>query len=603
MAKKENRIFKFIAIISAVAYCLHASSCASTKMAPTGGPKDTIPPVIIGCIPAEGATSFPLEKGEIEIMFNEYVQVKDPSKNILLSPPLKKQLKTRIKGKSVIFTFPEPLDSNTTYSLNCGNAIVDNNEGNPLYGLTYSFSTGKEIDSMMISGTVVDAQTLFPIENATIALYLNETDSVAITTRPDAVARSDKWGYFTVKNLKPQPYHVFAFSDGNTNNRYDQSSEMIAFLDTTVTPVKVMRKDAPELAYVDIKDTTACLARPSEIELQLFKENSTIQFIRNYSRFSRRGMGIKFNAPNAVADSIYIQGIENGRLIKQFNITEDSLTIWIKGNNKLADTLLLSVNYQKSDSTGKLVPATENLKMVAPYEKKENRRNRGNNDKEEKRKDLLEFFIKADKKSVEQEGVTLEFPAPLESIDQQAISFTMQTPKLVKSNVEYTIKQDSLELSKYVIRPSVQFVLGNDYTITFPAATFRDINGFTNDSTTTRISLPTDENLSSLTLEMKNVDSRYIVELINSKRSQVYRQYIITADCELIFPYLTSGAYSVRITQDNNSNGIIDTGEYLTRKQPEKVRLYKMSDGSDIINISERTDLTQTVDISDIFVK
>ena len=119
-------------------------------------------------------------------------------------------MKSRIKGKSVIFTFPTPLDSNTTYSLNLGQAIVDNNEGNPLYGLSYSFSTGNILDTMMVSGTVVDAITLFPIENVTVALYEQASDSTVITTTPSAIARSDKWGYFVVKNLKPIPYFIFA---------------------------------------------------------------------------------------------------------------------------------------------------------------------------------------------------------------------------------------------------------------------------------------------------------------------------------------------------------------------------------------------------------
>ena len=148
-----------------------------------------------------------------------------------------------------------------------------------------------------------------------------------------------------------------------------------------------------------------------------------------------------------------------------------------------------------------------------------------------------------------------------------------------------------------------QFIKGNDYELTIPMAAFKDINGFTNDSSVTKISLPTDENLSSVTFEMKNVDTRYIVELVNPARSQVFRKYIIDRDCELTFPYLAPGDYSVRITEDKNSNGIIDTGDLLSRKQPEKVILYRLSDGKDIIKIAERTDLTQTVDIATMFGK
>ena len=609
MRTKKEIFYKIMTIALVAAYSMHTSSCASTKAAPSGGPKDTIPPVVVEMLPAANNVNFPVEDGKIEIEFDEYVVIKDANKNILLSPPLKKQVKTRIKGKSVIVTFPEPLDSNCTYSLNFGEAIADNNENNPYYGLSYSFSTGKEVDSLMLSGTVMDATTLFPIANATVALYLQAKDSTVMTTRPDAVARTDKWGYFTVRNLKDKPYHVFAFTDDNTNNRYDQGNEKVAFLDTTVTPVKVMKKDSPELKYYDPKDTLACLSRPSEIELLIFKENSKVQFIRENKRFSRRGMGIGFNAADAVVDSIGINGIPENMLITQRNITNDSLTIWIKEGIKVPDTLRVAVKYHKTDSTGTLVPTVENLKMVAPAEKKQQRRGakqteekeKGN--KPEKRKDLLEVTVLADNKMVEQEGITIQVKEPLATIYKDSITFRMKTPRLIESNVDYTFVQDSLEITKYVVKTKEPYVTGNDYELVIPKGAFKDINGFTNDSITTKISLPTDENLSSLTLEMKNVDSRYIVELINPARSQVFRKYIISDDCDLIFPYLTAGEYSVRITEDKNGNGIIDTGELLVRNQPEKVLLYKLDDGKDIIKIADRTELVQTVDINSMFGK
>jgi hypothetical protein len=192
---------------------------------------------------------------------------------------------------------------------------------------------------------------------------------------------------------------------------------------------------------------------------------------------------------------------------------------------------------------------------------------------------------------------------PLAQVFKDSIIFRMKTPRLIESNVDYTFVQDSLDITKYVVKTKEPYVTGNDYELVLPKGTFKDINGFTNDSITTKISLPTDENLSTLTLEMRNVDSRYIVELINPARSQVFRKYIVSDDCDLLFPYLSSGDYSVRITEDKNGNGIIDTGELLVRNQPEKVLLYKLEDGKDIIKIAERTELVQTVDIEFMFGK
>ncbi len=597
----SSYIYKILFGVFAIWYCMHASSCANTKGAPSGGPKDTIPPTVVSVVPPVGATDFPLEKGEIIITFNEYVQVKDANKNILLSPPQKKPVKNRIKGKSVIFTFQEPLDSNRTYSLSIGQSILDNNEGNPMNGYSYAFSTGNTIDSMMLSGTVVDAVTLFPIKNATVALYLNAKDSSALKELPDAVARTDEWGYFTVKNIKPLPYSVFAFSDENTNNMYDQGVEKIAFSDCVFTPVEVMRENSPQLAAFDPKDTVSLKARPTELELYLFSEKSTNQYIRDYKRLTKRGAYIKFNASDVQIDSFAIAGIDTAYIIKHFNITKDSLNFWINEPETLQDTLLLSIKYHKTDSTGNLSPAVENLKLIAPVERKKD--NKSSSRVEEKRKDLLEFKIDSDNKKVEQDGIVLSFKEPLSQMLLDSISFKMTNPKQIVSDVEYTFKQDSVELNNYVIRPVSQFEKGNDYTLYFPQATFRDINGFTNDSTLIKLTLPNSDNMSSISVELLNVETRYIVELVDEKRSTVYRKYIINEPCTLNFPYLARGKYSIRITEDKNNNGLFDTGDMLLKKQPEKVLLYALPDGGNIINLNDRTDLEQTIDIAQMFGK
>lgn len=598
----KRNIGTLVTLILVAVYCFHSSSCASTKAAPSGGPKDTLPPEIVAMVPAASSTGFPVEDGEITITFNEYVQVKDANKNIILSPPLEKQVKTRIKGKSVIFTFPVALDTNTSYSLNLGQAIVDNNEGNPLYGLSYSFSTGSVLDSMMLSGTAVDAVTLFPLENVTVALYEQATDSTVINTAPSAIARSDKWGYFTVRNLKPVPYYVFAYTDGNTNNRYDQGSEKIAFLDSPVIPDQVMSADSKELQYYDPKDTVACQSRPSQIQLAIFAEKNTNQFVKDYKRFSKRGSYIRFSAPQVQIDSFAIEGVSDDRIIRQLNQQRDSLVFWIGGAGKIDDTLRVAMKYMKTDSSGVQAPFVEKLKFVAPVEKKGGRKSEEEREKErEKRKDLLEFSAVAEKDMVEQNGIVLSFPSPVTEFDTSRIEFSMKTPKLVESKVPFSVETDSTEFNTYVIRPQNDLVKGNEYKIIFPFATFKDVNGFTNDSTAKTFSLPSDENLSSLSLEIKNVGARYIVELINAKRTKTFRKYIIEEDCELLFPYLKADEYSIRITEDKNSNGKLDTGDLLKRIQPEKVLLYTLDNGKNAMTIAERTDIVQEIDIKEIF--
>ena len=600
--KKEN-IFKILTVALLGIYCMHASSCANTSGAPTGGPKDTIPPVILGLKPDSNAINVPVSKTTITLTFNEYVQLKDASKNIFLSPPQKKRPETKIKGKSVVITFPADLDSNRTYALNFGMALADNNEGNPLPNYVYSFSTGSSIDTMLISGTILDYTTLLPQEGISIALYEQPKDSSVFNTLPDAITKSDKWGFFCLRNLKPVPYALYAFKDENNNNLYDPGIESVGFSDSLVTPVVVMQKGMSQMANYDMKDTVACLGRPSEIDVYVFKEKPTVQYISGYERPTRRGAYITFGAPDAIIDSFSIRGIKNEKIIKQFNETFDSLAFWINEGSKLPDTLYLGIKYHKTDSLGKLVPTVENLKLIAPFEKdaKAKTKDKDNSQGPKEREDLLKFKLGADPKMVEQTGYTLEFTEPVIHAQFDSIRFTMSTPRGVVTNEELIIEQDSTNVRKYTMRPKNNFKAGNDYELIIPMATFKDINGFTNDSTYNKLILPSDDKLSSITLDMVNVDARYIVELVDDKRNNVYRKYIISEDQQLLFPYLNKGMYSIRITEDKNSNGLLDTGSILEKRQPEMVRLYKLENGEDIINLEEKTDLEQTIDVKILF--
>lgn len=593
---------KMLFIASLVFYIFHTSSCANTHGAPTGGPKDTIPPVVLATLPDSNAVNVPRSNTTVTLTFDEYIQLKDANKNILLSPPQRKAPKTKMRGKNLVVSFEEELDSNKTYTLYFGGAITDNNEGNVLQNYTYSFSTGDAIDSMLISGVVMDYETLTPVEGVTVALYGNPKDSSVMTTLPDAVSRSDKWGYFVIKNLKNIPFRLYAFKDENNNNLYDQGVEPIAFLDSAVTPKVVMRPYLPQLARLDMKDTAACLAREAEYELYLFKEKNRRQYISSYERVTNKGAYIKFSAPDAAVDSFSIMGLKNNQIIKQFNATGDSLSFWINDPRKMPDTLYLGIKYYKTDTLGKLSPAVENLKLIAPVDKKaKSKEKEGNTVEKKKRSDLLEFSLDASPANIEQTGFVLAFKEPLTELHKDSILLMMSNPRRVVTRENFYTEQDSLDINTLYIKPENAFKIGNDYELTILKGAFKDINGFTNDTTQIKVTLPTDDKLSSITLGMTNVKARYIVELVNDTRKTIFRKYIITDDCTLLFPYLKAGKYSVRITEDKNGNGLLDPGILLEYKQPEMVRLYKLASGSSIIELPEKTDLEQSIDLSILF--
>ena len=266
---------------------LFTDSCANTTTPPSGGPKDTIPPVITELFPLPGATGVPVEKTQLKMTFNEYVVVKD-AKSLYLSPPMEKSPKYKIKGKSVIVYFEEPLDSNRTYTLDVTNAIADNNEGNKFPGYTLVFSTGDVIDSMLVTGIVQDCNTLQPLKGATVMLYKDHADSAVFLKRPDAAMKTDDWGYFCLRNIQDTLFRMYAVWDENNNNKYDPETEKIAFIDSLVKPVVVVNDSLPEVLKYDMKDTVHCLARKQEYELNMFKEITSKQMIVNKERVGDR---------------------------------------------------------------------------------------------------------------------------------------------------------------------------------------------------------------------------------------------------------------------------------------------------------------------------
>ena len=575
---------------------MFSHSCANTTTPPSGGPKDTIPPIITKLYPADGSINVPTHKTKLELTFNEYVVVKDP-KSLFLSPPLEKAPKYKIQNKSVDVYFESDLDSNKTYTLDLTNAIADNNEGNMYPGFTLVFSTGDKIDSMLVTGTVQDCNTLQPIKGATVMLYKDHADSAVFLKRPDAAIKTDDWGYFCLRNIQDTLYRMYALIDENNNNKYDPETEKIAFLDSLVKPVMKVNDSLPELQKYDMKDTVCCLARKSEYELNIFREKPSTQMIVNKERVGERTAYITFMAPYAQIDSIWMRGVPREKLITQFNLQKDSLEIWVNDPRKQPDTLFLFVNYLKTDSLGVLNPFTEEIKLVKPkvLPGKSSQR-------DIKREDTTAVFtIDAKPENIEQYGFVMEFKYPVVETAFDSLGFRFLNPRQQESKGEYSVTQDSLNLRKYIVRPKAKLLPGYEYYLKVPHRKFKDINGFYNDSTEVKVSLPNDDKLSTMLLTMSNVKNKYIVDLLDEKRTKVLRSYIIESDQQLVFPYLRAGKYSIRITEDLNRNGLVDTGILLEHKQPEKVRFYKLEDGTFLIDIPEMVEIEQKVDIGEIF--
>ena len=597
MNKVTSSILHAIAVFTVLGSIMFAPSCANTTTPPSGGPKDTIPPVVTSIYPALGQINVPQKKTKLEVKFNEYVVVKDP-KSLFLSPPLEKAPKYKIQGKAVVLSFESDLDSNKTYTLDLTNAIADNNEGNLFPGFTLVFSTGDRIDSMMVTGLVQDCNTLKPIKGATVMLYKDQADSAIFTKRPDAAVKTDEWGFFCMRNIADTVYRMYAIIDDNNNNMYEAENERVAFLDTLIRPINKVADSIPELMKYDMKDTINCLARKTEYSLNIFREKPTKQLIVNKERIGERTAYITFMAPYAQIDSIWIKGVPNEKLITQFNIVQDSLEIWINDPKTQPDTLFLNVKYMKTDTLGMLNSFTEEIKLTKPKSLLV-----GKSAKKDIKKDdtTCVFSLEAKPDLVEQYGFTMEFKYPVVKNAFDSLILRSVNPRQQESLIKYKVTQDTLNLRKYTIMPTEKFQSGWEYFLKVPHRKFTDINGFYNDSTEVKVSLPDDDKLSSISLVLSNVNNKYIVDLLNEKRDNVIRSFIIDKDQTLLFPYIKAGKYSIRFTEDVNRNGIVDTGNLLEHKQPEKVLFYTLSDGKNLIDIPEMTELEQDIDVGAMF--
>ena len=594
------KIPKFLPLAALVAACLlplFFPSCANTTEAPSGGKKDTIPPYIIDIKPLPGAVGVPLQGASFVFTFNEYVSIKTPA-NIFLSPPQNRIPKSRIRGHNLIVSFEEPLQPNTTYTLSFTDAIADTNEGNMFPGYTYVFSTGSQIDSMLITGTVLDCNTLAPVKGATVLLHKDHSDSALFKHRTYAAVKTDDWGYFVLPYIQDTLYRLYAIRDANPDNIYDPESETVAFIDSLIRPKMVSSDTLPEMLKYDMTDTVRCQARRSEYELKLFREKPSKQYIVKKVRTAERSAYLTFQAPGAWIDSLWIRGFRDDQVISQFNILQDSLELWVNSRRAAPDTMRIYVNYRKTDSLGRLAPTQEIVKLPMPADKrtfsKSSRRNLQHEDT------ICVYSLKAQPETVEQNGFELEFRNPIITAWFDSLDFRAINTRQRESKAEFTVEQDSLNLRRYILRPKDKLQPGFQYSMRVPYRIFRDINGFWSDSTVVRVSLPTDETLSVLELELSGVDRKIIVELLGEKRDRVLRSYVVDSDGSVRFPYLKEGRYSIRITDDGNRNSIVDTGSLLEHRQPETVVFLQLG-GNSYLNIPPSTELVQPVNVGELF--
>ena len=588
-----------------VVACLASHSCANTTTPPSGGPKDTLPPILLKVTPEEGTTGFPRTEGKVTLLYNEYTVVNSKSpEGILLSPPTPRGRKpiAKVKGKNIVVTLQDTLRENQTYVIDFGQALADNNEGNVAPRYVYAFSTGESIDSMYFTGTVLDSRSLTPVKSALVAAYSDLSDSACFNKMPDAVVKTDDWGFFVIRHIRDTVYQIFVYTDKDGDYRYNPDEDDIGFLDSLYTPKHHINDSIFELRPFNMKDTALCAAREPMITLLTFKELQSVQYLQNSGRVSNRQGFLKFSASDVQINSLEFVGIPDTSVILQYNQTRDSIDFWINTDYRLDDSLLVRLNYMKTDSTGTLAPVDENLSLAVKQEetpaggpKKQDQ------DKKQAPDTVFKLTVNAQNETVEQLGVRVESALPLIRVVRDSVQLWETNPKGQKAQKRFSFEQDSAELRRYIITPAEKLTKGYEYELTIPQGTFINLDKLPNEEAKAKFSIPQSEELSTLLLDLKDVEDRYIVELTDEKGTKVYRTYHVEKAGKLSFPYLSAGKYMIRITCDKNRNGYADTGNLLARKQPEVVRFYESSPGEKVFEVLASAEIEQTIDLKALF--
>ncbi|MCD8185663.1 MAG: Ig-like domain-containing protein [Rikenellaceae bacterium] len=406
------------------------SRCANIGVSPEGGPKDTIPPRVVRMSPPFNSTH--LWPGRIVIDFDEYIQLKDQQEQFFTSPFMEVKPTLSYKNKSAIVTIDSPLDSATTYVLNLGSSVVDNNEGNPLHGLKYTFSTGDYIDSMFMSGFVSDAFSGDTVRGAYIFFFeagldsIPETDSLLFDPwKALAVAKTLSDGGFIFSNLKPIDYRVYALMDHNKNQIYDPGTDEVAFLDTVYNPAHMP-------SFLMWYDSTYmhAVAEP-QIFFNTFKEElKRNQNLTGSERIAAQQFWLKFAAPEPNIRSFDLPQIDPEKILVEYPTPQrDSILYWLDIlPEELPDTLVAEIVYDRPDSAGVLYEHELKLQLIwiKPVVEQEDAKTKAKEERLERRKERNKrpfFWFLCPKKWKQKEPESEETElTPEELAEQEALS-------------------------------------------------------------------------------------------------------------------------------------------------------------------------------------
>lgn len=525
---------------------------------PTGGPEDITPPEVRSAVPPDRSVSFDAKK--ITISFNEFIQLKDPAKEIFISPPMRTRPEFKTQGKNITVEFKEELKANSTYTINFGNSIIDYSANNPLINFEYVFSTGDHIDSLSISGKVINAFNDQPEVDIIAMVYTDENDTIPLDSLPlkippRSASKTTKDGSFRINNLAQGQYKLVALQDLNNNYIFDLPNERFAFLDSliTIAPPETTI-DTVDSTYNDTIVSPAFQIVPGEsFTLYLFEEMDSTQRLLSKKLVGSSLLQYIFRMP---VDSVEIslvnfQPDRPDWYIPEFNKTKDTLNFWLRSG--LPDTIRVRVSAGDS-----LVDTTRFFPGRTTPDRPGKRR--------EAAKEGLKVNSSAFAGSFDlNKKFILFFASPIQYFDPGKL--TLYTP--ADTLVPVFSFTDSLQRKGEL---SYNWLEKEAYKILIEDSAFCDLSGLCNDSITFvfKVRALEDYGILLMDITLHEKSGQYIIQLLDEKEN-VIQEKTLTSSGLYRFEYLKPGNYKLKAIFDANSNGKWDTGKYKKNLLPERV--------------------------------
>jgi hypothetical protein len=561
---------KTINILLLLSVLILFNQCAK-EAAPTGGPKDFDPPVVLAEVPQNHSVNYTSKKAKI--YFDEFVSLKNLQEELLISPPFERKPKFVVKGKRLVITFLDSLPKDKTINLNFYNAIVDVNESNALSNYQYVFSTGSEIDTSFIDGRLLDAQTGDPIEKKLVFAYENFNDSIVSRKLPSYIARTNKDGIFVINNLGKGPYKLFSVLDKNRNDLFDQSSEPIAFNTDSIFPriewttmmdtvklvdsIIVANNDTLYRDSVVIKKVQVSKLKP--FQLRVFTEDYKKHYLANATRERKYLLSLGFNRDiDTIGYELNILSPtpQNPKWYREQYVEKDSILIWITDSTLYnADSIYCSLSFPYTDTSNNIITRTDSIYFLYDFNKVATADTSL----------VLKNNLRKSKLDIDT-VFKIEFSEPIKSYDPDKIYLKIR-PDTAFIDHEYILEfaEDSLSM---IVR--YQQDLLSQYKFIADSNAFTGIFGNINDSLVMNYPYYQFENYGNLILTIDTLPQNSIFRLYN-KAGNLTRSIKPDRKGTIEFKQLPPDEYKLKVLLDANQNGKWDTGNYYKKIQPELV--------------------------------